>query len=73
MTYLNKKYYEQPGVRQVTRGSKRFGKARVQGCLCDFNFTCGPCLTAVAPYHNMPSTLVEQSQVDLTKMPQSKG
>jgi hypothetical protein len=28
--------------------NKRFGKARVPGCRCETNFTCGPCLAAAA-------------------------
>lgn len=28
---------------------KRFGKKRVPGCYCAYNFTCGACLRALCP------------------------
>lgn len=34
--------------------SKRFGKKRVPGCQCTYNFTCGPCLAVRAPWFNTP-------------------
>lgn len=35
--------------------SKRFGKARVPGCLCEFNYTCRMCLHAAPPAFNTPA------------------
>jgi len=32
----------------MTRGPRRFGKARVAGCQCDYRYTCGPCMQAAA-------------------------
>jgi hypothetical protein len=29
--------------------SKKFGKARVPECQCEYNYTCGPCLAAAPP------------------------
>jgi len=29
---------------RATVGTRRFGKARVPNCRCEYNFTCGPCL-----------------------------
>ncbi len=33
----------------VTTDRTRFGKARVSGCQCEHNLTCGACLQAVSP------------------------
>jgi hypothetical protein len=41
--------------------SKRYGKARVQGCYCDSDHTCGACMRAAPPWHNTPSTIAEQA------------
>jgi hypothetical protein len=32
---------------------RRWGKARVPGCTCAFNFTCGACLAASQSDHNL--------------------
>jgi hypothetical protein len=43
--------YERPqGTNQLAGGPRyRYGKKRVPGCRCTYNFTCGPCLNASGP------------------------
>jgi hypothetical protein len=43
--------FERPqGTNQLAGGPRyRYGKKRVPGCRCTYNFTCGPCLNASGP------------------------